>query len=200
MSSPKHSGQTRRLFTNFLALVLACALVLYGFVFYEILKPRSDARNDPLVASRLYQLLVCTNGAYSLPGLPYACKLALTQLSFDKAEVEQINTLGAIGILSQGSKELAEIVLPRLLKMGADIDAVQVGIQPPGQQWTALHHAVYFHPWWAELLLEYKADQQKKDASGRTPLDLARELLAQRPENPEWVAIAKLLEQYAQNP
>lgn len=181
---------------SLIAFLAVLIFSIYGAMFYEVFKVRDQPKSDPLVASRFYQMLVCADGVHSLPGLSSVCEFALARITFTQAEIDQINALGSIGLLSQSDKNLAATVLPRLIEMGADIDAIQVGIQPPEQQWTALHHAVFSSPWWTELLLKYNADVHKKDAAGRTPLDLAKELAAKKPDNADWAAIVNLLEKH----
>jgi len=146
--------------------------------------------------SRLDSLVSCTNGGFVLPGLPEICKLALTRITFKPEEIGLINTQGNISILAESNKELAEAVLPRLIEMGADINAVLTRIQSHEQRWTSLHYAVFYPPWWTELLLKNQADQEITDKAGRTPLNLARELLMKKPDNSDWAAIVRLLEEH----
>ena len=114
-------------------------------------------------------------------------------------EVEELNTAAGAGFAFMANSESeARQVLKHYLDAGVDINAVDqrtISIDEKTKaKFTALHGAVLASELMeVKLLLEFGASREIRDAKGRTPLDLARELQAKNP-NPQRAEIIRLLE------
>ena len=180
-------------------LGFALIFLMYAFVYFGIVWPKNVGDNSAAM-SRLDALVSCTNGGFVLPGLAVACEQTLTRLEFSPGEIDFLNVSGGIGILAESNKDLAQKMLPRLISKGVDINLPVATNNVREKQWTTLHHAVFYPPWWTELLLKNNADSHRVDAYGQTPLDLAKELVKKKPSNSDWVVIVRLLEQNEKRP
>lgn len=114
-------------------------------------------------------------------------------------EVKELNAMAGVRFASMADNESdARRVLKHYLDAGVDINAVDQRkmLSGPNTQpkFTALHMAVLSSELTqVKLLLEFGASREIRDANGRTPLDLARELQAKRP-TPEHAEVIRLLE------
>lgn len=196
MTESKFKRVSKRLAILIFALIVCVILLIYTLMTYDIFKSKRENLNNLLVMSRFTSLVSCAAGDGVLPGLPFACKQGLSHLTFDRTEINWINLRGDLQMLAGSDEDLASVVLPRMINMGANVDVVPPSITNDDRQWTLLHGSVFSAPWWTKLLLENDADVHKKDAAGRTPLALAKELLAKKPENTDWAAIVELLEKH----
>lgn len=114
-------------------------------------------------------------------------------------EVRELNAIAGAKFASMANNESdARRVLKHYLDAGVDINAVDqrklLGDERTQPKFTALHIAVLSsEPIQVRLLLEFGASREVRDAKGRTPLELARELQGKHP-TPEYTEIVRLLE------
>lgn len=115
-------------------------------------------------------------------------------------EVKELNTTAGARFAFMAKNESdARRVLKHYLDAGVDINAVDQHMdatlnKKEPRKWTALHGAVLgSHLMEVKLLLEFGASREVRDAKGRTPLELARELQAKNP-SPQREEAIRLLE------
>lgn len=161
-------------------LVVACA-GLYASLYH------SYTKSDPIY------LLVCIE-TYPAP-LGWTCEQALRRAALTPRVVDQLNAdAGARYPIFITDPQKAEELLELFLARGVDINAADQQVAG----WTALHMAALDGDVTdAQLLLEHGADPTIRDASGRTPLDWAREQAAKHPSVTAHARMVQLLESAA---
>lgn len=169
------SLSAKRVFWVAGAVATAVVLVTGGYVFSQV------KGGDPRV------LQTCAEE--SAAPMNWACEQALFRYHPTAAEVERFNADGGpMYAVTTNNEAFARRLLAHYLSAGVDINAT---IQRLPTKWTALHAMVMQgNPMAVRLLLEHGADTSVRDAEGKTPLDLARELHAKEAS----VARAKVLE------
>lgn len=132
---------------------------------------------------------------YSKP-FPWVCEKFFYRYHPTPEEVKELNSAAGASFAFEAKNEGdARRQLKRYLDAGVDINAIdQRTVAQTQSKLTALHGAV-LRPGLMEvrLLLEFGASREIRDAKGRTPLELAREIQAKNP-NPQREEVIRLLE------
>ena len=110
----------------------------------------------------------------------WVCQEALFKLHPTHQDMEALNaSAGAQFPVSMENRQAAARLLRHYLDAGLDINAID---QRSSLKWTALHEAAFAGNLQAvRLLIENGANPDAKDASGRTPLDIAHDTAAKAP-------------------
>jgi hypothetical protein len=142
-------------------------------------------------------LEVCIDGS-NWRGAAAVCREALYRLHPTPDEVRELNAEGGIWRATEMRDDReARRLLRHYMSAGVDINAVNVTSK---YRWTALHLQVGGPNLRAiSLLLEAGADPLRRDASGHTPADRARDLNGKRPD-PAYTQAIALLELAASAP
>lgn len=171
----------RVLFWFAIVLVVACA-GLYASLYH------GSTKKNPVF------LLACIE--VDPAPLSWACEHALRRAALTPQTVDQLNAeAGAQYPLIVTDRRKAEELLELFLARGVDINAAEQQVVG----WTALHMAALRGDvTGAQLLLEHGADPAILDASGRTPLDWAREKAAKHPSVAAHAQMVELLKNVAE--
>lgn len=121
-----------------------------------------------------------------------ACRLALYRFHPTPDDIRHLNTIAGAAFAAELNDEAdARRLLAHLLASGLDVNARATN-SPSG--FTALHLAASGRKVHAvRLLIEFGADPVLRDATGRTPLDMARELQA-RYSGQDYAQVIRVLE------
>lgn len=150
------------------ATALVALLMAGGYLFTQL------KNGDPRV------LQTCAEEAAAPMG--WACEHALFRYHPTPAEVQRFNAEGGpMYAVTTNNEAFARRLLAHYLAAGIDINAT---VQRLPTKWTALHAmVVQGNPMAVRLLVEHGADTAVRDADGKAPLDLARELHAKDPSD-----------------
>lgn len=133
-------------------------------------------------------LLACADVEW--PVAAWTCKQVLLRRSFSRDEVAQLNSEGAAAYpIYVKNTELADEMLSLFISKGVDINAGDKN------KLTALYSMVMeANPDRVRLLLRHGALVDVRDSAGRTPLDIAKQLAARHPTEPNREELVRLLE------
>ncbi|MCM5679573.1 hypothetical protein M8A51_08510 [Schlegelella sp. S2-27] len=147
---------------------LVALLLAGGYLFMQL------KNGDPRI------LQTCAEEAAAPMG--WACERALFRYHPTPAEVQRFNAEGGpMYAVTTNNEAFARRLLAHYLAAGIDINAT---VQRLPMKWTALHAmVVQGNPMAVRLLVEHGADTAMRDADGKAPLDLARELHAKEPSD-----------------
>jgi hypothetical protein len=182
------------------SLVFCWIAFVYHHMWNQISQPSQNSQ-DQVGISRFARLHACAEGHDAPPGMAYFCRKILLEEEFEHSEILQISGKGTFGILEYSDdKKLAETILKRLVSEGLNINAVGSGDEAAFKNgWTALHAASYSlgssadSEWWIKLLLQVGARSDIRDATGRTPVQLAEASLSRHPGDENSRKIVELL-------
>lgn len=169
-----------------LGLAGAGLVAIAGIVLYE------------LANSNVLHLQSCMQ-VYPRP-FPWLCEQYLYRHHPTPEEVKELNTAaGARFAFFTPAESDGRRLLKHYLEAGIDINAVDEHVdatffKDAPRRWTALHIAASESNVTAvKLLLEFGASRDVRDATGKTPLELAREVQLKSP-TPEREEVIRLLE------
>lgn len=162
----RSSVKTGKVFLGAVAVALVGLFTVGGYVFVQL------KDGDPRI------LQACAEEAAAPMG--WACEQALFRYHPTPADVQRFNAEGGpMYAVTTNNEAFARRLLAHYLAAGIDINAT---VQRLPTKWTALHAmVVQGNPMAVRLLVEHGADTTLRDAEGKAPLDLARELHAKEP-------------------